>query len=360
MDVEERVNLVTKNTAEVITKEELLNLLETKERPRVYVGYEISGFVHIGMGLISIRKLRDFIEAGLETIVFLADWHSFINNKLGGNMENIRKAGEYFIHCFKALGVEPGKAKFIWASDLVKDPSYWEKVIRIAKKVSLNRVKRALPIMGRSMDLEDMEAAWLFYPAMQCADIFHMELDIACGGMDQRKAHMLARDVAEKLGWKKPIAIHTPLLIGLEGAKKRMGFSEDLRLSSVIASKMSKSKPENCIFIHDTPDQIRNKIRKAYCPPRETENNPILEIAKHIIFPEMGSLTVKRKPEHGGDVTYNSFSELEKAYAKGELHPLDLKNAVADALVEILKPVREYFKRNPTPLKIMAEIQVSR
>lgn len=58
--------------------------------------------------------------------------------------------------------------------------------------------------MGREMDSRNLEAASTFYPCMQVADIFELQLDVASAGMDQRKAHVLARDVAEKLRWRKP------------------------------------------------------------------------------------------------------------------------------------------------------------
>ncbi|RLI21333.1 tyrosine--tRNA ligase, partial [Candidatus Bathyarchaeota archaeon] len=210
--------------------------------------------MHIGMGLVCGNKIKDMVDAGFHFIIFLADWHSWINNKLGGKMENIRLCGEYFKDCFTALGLSPEKVEYLWASDIAKQIEYWEKVIRIAKSASLRRTWRALPIMGREMDLSDMETAWVFYPCMQAADIFHMKLDVACAGIDQRKAHMLARDAAEKLDWKKPICVHTPLLMGLQGpVKEEKQYDEDKTLNLAISSKMSKSKPESCIFVHDSP-----------------------------------------------------------------------------------------------------------
>jgi len=199
---------------------------------------------------------------------------------------------------------------------------------------------------------------------MQAADIFHMDLDVACAGMDQRKAHMLARDAAEKLGWKKPACMHTPLLLGLQkpepmgAAEKR--FDEDSGLSRRIGSKMSKSKPESCIFVHDTPEEIKSKIRGAYCPPKREEGNPILEHARYIVFPEIGSLEIPRPSKYGGPLTFENYEALSRAYQKGEVHPLDLKNGVAEAIIQMLKPVREHFRRNPEPLEKIKEIEITR
>jgi len=361
MDLERRLDLVIRNTEEIVTLDELKTLLETESRPKAYWGFECSGLMHVGMGLVCGSKIKDMIKAGFDFVIFLADWHSWINNKLGGDMDNIRICGEYFKECFEALGIPAGSARYLWASDIVSETGYWEKVIKVAKASSLRRVWRALPIMGREMNLSDMETAWIFYPCMQAADIFQLELDVACAGLDQRKAHMLARDVSEKLGWKKPICVHTPLLSGLQGIKTiGKSFDEDERINLRIGSKMSKSQPRGCIFVHDPPEEIRAKIKAAYCPPRQDEGNPVMEHAKYIIFPEKNVLTIPRPEKYGGPVTFESYESLRKAYLHGDIHPLDLKNGVAEALIEILEPVRRHFKNKPELLEKMMEIEVTR
>ncbi len=317
--------------------------------------------MHIGMGLVCTSKIKDMTKAGFQFIVFLADWHSWINNKLGGDMEKIRICGEYIKQCFTALGVTPDSVEYLWASDIAKDIEYWEKVIRIAKDASLQRTWRALPIMGREMSMTDVETAWIYYPCMQSADIFHMRLDVACAGIDQRKAHMLARDVAEKLGWKKPSCVHTHLLMGLQGPETvERKFDENADLNVQISSKMSKSIPKSCIFVHDSPSDIKTKIKEAYCPPKQVKGNPVLELARYVVFAERESLEIPRPAKYGGPENFGSYEETEKAYVKGKIHPLDLKNGVTEALVEILKPVREHFRRHPQLLEKMMEIEVTR
>jgi len=361
LDLEQRIDLVTRNTQEIVTHKELGVLLETKDTPRAYWGFESSGLMHIGIGVVCGSKIKDMVKAGFEFTIFLADWHSWINNKLGGSMENIRLCSEYFRECFTALGIPPNRVQFVWGSELAKDIEYWEKVVRISKNVSLQRTWRALPVMGREMSLTDVETAWVYYPSMQAADIFQMKLDVACASIDQRKAHMLARDAAEKLEWKKPVCVHTPLLIGLQGLQKSdKQFDENAEINALIGSKMSKSMPESCIFVHDAPEEIETKVRAAFCPPKQATGNPVMEIAKLTLFPERQSLTIPRSRKYGGPETFDDYADLEKAYAEGSLHPLDLKQGVAEALVEILKPVREHFRKHPGNLEKMKQIEVSR
>jgi len=340
LDLEERLEKITRNTVEVVTIDDLRVLLETNSKIRGYIGFEPSGLIHIGW-LIWMSKVKDLIDAGVEFTVLEATWHAYINDKLGGNLDLIRKAARYTRKVMESFGIDTSRIKFVDAEDLVSDKDYWGILLRVAKKTSLARVKRALTIMGRRSSEVETDFSKLIYPLMQVTDIFYLDLDIALGGMDQRKAHMLARDVAEDLGFKKPVALHTPILTSLQGVVKK--DIESIEVDELYSEhKMSKSKPETCIFIHDSPDEIRLKIRNAYCPPREVRYNPVIEINKYLLFTQPGfKLHVERPEKYGGSITIDSYGELEKMYIEGSLHPLDLKNATSEALIEFLKPIRE-------------------
>ncbi|MCU0799566.1 MAG: tyrosine--tRNA ligase [Candidatus Thermoplasmatota archaeon] len=218
MDLERRLELVMSGVEEVITESELKERLQAKEMPRAYVGYEPSGFVHIGW-LIITKKIEQLIEAGFQVDILLADWHAFINDKFGGDLDKIKACGEYIMDCYKAYGlgtaIDSGRLRFVWASDMADSAKYWERVLRVAKASTLSRIRRSMTIMGRKEDEGDLDSSKFLYPSMQAADIFELEVDVAIGGMDQRHAHMLARDVADKKGWVKPVALHTPLLSSL-------------------------------------------------------------------------------------------------------------------------------------------------
>jgi tyrosyl-tRNA synthetase len=337
------------NIEEIVTQGELDALIQEKEKPTAYIGIEPSGFVHIGT-IICIDKVKDLLASGFTVTVLLADWHAYLNDKLGSDIDNIRTCGEYIKDCFYAFGANAKELKFVYATDLLDGIGYWEKVLRISKKSSLSRIKRTLTIMGRKEDEVDMDASMLIYPAMQVADIFQLNVDVALGGMDQRKAHMLARDVSEKLNWKKVVAIHTPLLPGLEGGGRM----------DIIEAKMSKSNPENSIFIHDSPEDIERKIKKAYCPEGQLEDNPIIDICRYIIFNRVEEMTISRPEKYGGNLILSDYTQLKEAFESGQLHPADLKNATAQYLDDILKPVREYFEKNPANYKQVKKIEVTR
>ncbi len=347
MDVDSRLELITRDTVEAVTVEELRRLLDTNPKPTAYIGYEPSGFVHVGQ-MITASKVVDMQRAGVDVIVFLADWHAMINDKLGADIDNIRACGEYMRDCFLALGVDES-TRFVYASDLINRADYWEKFIRICKASSLMRLKRAMTIMGRTEDEADIDASKVMYPPMQVADIFQLDVDIAYSGMDQRRAHMLARDAAEKLGWKKPIALHTPLLMSLVGGARM----------DPVEAKMSKSNPDSAVFMHDSKDDVTRKLKNAFCPP-SVDGNPVLDTARLLVFPRTGRLTIDRPAKYGGPVEFSSYAELESAYSSKSLHPMDLKKGVADAMNAMLDPVRDYFDKHPENLDKVKALSITR
>ena len=344
MDVEERYALIARNTEEIITPEDLMEVLRSKASPTGYIGFEPSGLVHIGW-MVTAQKVKDFVDAGFTFIVFLADWHAYINDKLGGDIDNIRVCAEYMKDCFEALGLPRDKVEYRLASDIMDDIDYWEMVMKVGKASSLQRVKRAMTIMGRNEDEAEVDSSKTMYPLMQAADLMFMDVDVAYAGLDQRRAHMLAREAAEKMGVKKAVAVHTPLLPGLKGGNRMDPMS----------AKMSKSDPDGSLLVHDSPEDIRRKMSKAFCPP-EVEGNPVLAICKYVIFQRKDVMRFERPEKFGGNLEFKSYDELERTYLAGKLHPMDLKNGTAAALAEILAPAREYFQNKPENLERMRQV----
>jgi len=347
MDIESKLALVAKPpVTEVVTSDELRTLFETKSHPTHYIGFEISGKVHLGSGLLTSLILQDFIKAGIKPTILLADYHAWMNGKLGGDLEKIQSvANGYFKSAFISLGLTEDKVNYVLASEIY-GKEYWREVVRISKDTTMQRMLRCTTIMGRAQK-DALDCASVLYPAMQSADIFALDADIAHAGMDQRKVHMLAREIAEKHGKRKPVAVHHKLLMGLLGPQK-MGIDENAKDDLEISSKMSKSKPDSCIFIHDSEAEIARKLRGAYCPEKTAESNPVMEMCEHFIFrDEKAVLKVSRPAKFGGDVEFSSYKELEEAYKAGKLHPMDLKSATAKALAAMLEPSRKYFEAKP-------------
>lgn len=315
----ESFELAKRGTEEIITEEELKEVLN-RGKFAVYCGYEPSGKIHFGHA-ITVKKLIDFQKIGARTIVLLADLHAYLNDK--GTLDEIKKVAEYNKKCFVALGMDTTKTEFVLGSDFQLKPEFTTDVLRMAVGTTLLRAKRSMAEIARH--LEDPDVAQVLYPLMQAVDIAHLKADVAIGGIDQRKVHMIAREKLPTLGFQKPVCVHTPLLHGLDGA-----------------DKMSSSKG-NFIAVDDPPETIREKTMKAFCPAKEIKDNPIIEYVEYFILPEMEKLTIERPDKFGGRLELTDAEELKEIYQQGKLHPMDLKTAAAEALVEMLEPVRKHF-----------------
>ncbi len=359
MNTEEKLKLITKNTEEVLTEDSLKELIESGTPINHYIGFEISGKIHLGTGLMCMLKVKDFMDAGVNCSVFLADWHSWINNKLGGDLTVIQKvAVRYFKEGMKAslacVGGDPEKLRFVLGSDLYhNNDDFWLTVIDVSKNTSLSRIERSITIMGRK-EGGNVDFAKLIYPPMQVADIFVQGINMPQAGLDQRKAQVIGRDVAEKLSFKplkdingniiKPSAVHHHLILGL-GQPPEWPLPKEKMQELWSTLKMSKSKPDTCVFMHDSPEEIKRKMNKAFCPEGEVEFNPVLDWCKSLVFPIKETLHIKRPEKFGGNLQYNTYEDLEIDFVNNKLHPLDLKNGVAEAIIEILEPARKHFEK---------------
>jgi tyrosyl-tRNA synthetase len=232
------------------------------------------------------------------------------------------------------------KIEFIWANEAMKDVNYWKTVMQVARNSTVKRIIRCSQIMGRK-ESETLQASQIFYPCMQAADIFYLDVDIPQLGMDQRKVNMLARELGPKLGYWAPVAVHHHMLMGLGQPP-----AGEATVERAIAMKMSKSNPDSAIFMDDSEAEIKRKVNKAYCQEGVVKDNPVLDYCKYIIFEKFKNLKIERPTKFGGDLKISSYQELEDLFAKKQLHPVDLKNTVSDKLIELLKPVKMHFIKN--------------
>ncbi|RLG22878.1 tyrosine--tRNA ligase [Methanosarcinales archaeon] len=314
MRLEERIELACRNAVEVITVNELEALMKMERKPTAYAGYEPSGKIHLGH-ILTVNKLIDLKNAGFDVIVLLADLHAYLNEK--GSLEEVRETAHMNMECFKAMGLKG--AKFVLGSSYQLDKEYILDVLMLARHTTLLRARRSMDEVSRSV--ENPKVSQMIYPLMQAADIAKLKVDVAVGGIDQRKIHMLARENLPKIGYSAPVCIHTPILLGLDG------------------EKMSSSKG-NFISVDDSEEEVEVKLKKALCPAGTVKDNPVFEIFRYFIFPKYERIVIKRPEKYGGDIEFEDIDELEKAFMMEKVHPLDLKKSASMYLNEILEPVR--------------------
>ncbi len=322
MDLEKRLELVKLNAAELITESEVDSLFETNQKPTVYCGYEPSGEIHLGH-LVTMQKLLDCQKAGCKVKVLLADWHAWLNKK--GDWEFIGKTSKTWENGFKASGL--GNADFIKGTSFQHTREYLEDVMLLSLKITINRGLRSMQEVAR--DPENATISQAIYPLMQIADMKYLAVDLTEAGIEQRKIHALAREVIQHIHYHQVSFVHTPLINSLIGP----------------GQKMSSSDPNSMISIRDSEEEVELKIKKAYCLEGVSEGNPILDIARLIVFPRIQSLRIERPEKFGGTIAFDTYADLVKSFTEKELHPLDLKQAVAREINSILVPIRKQFKK---------------
>lgn len=353
MTTDDKLKLVKEVGEEITKEEELKKLLDSKEELIAYDGFEPSGQIHIAQGLLRAINVNKMTKAGIKFKMWVADWHALANNKMGGDLEKIQTVGKYFIEVWKACGMDMSKVEFHWASEMAKNSDYWKLVVQVGKSNALKRFIRTAEMMGREESLDSLTGAHIIYSCMQVADIFMLGAKITQLGMDQRKLNMLAREVGPLLGYWKPIVVSHHMLMGLGKPPEQ---SED-KVKRTIEMKMSKSHPDSAIFMTDTTEDIKRKINKAWCLEGEAKDNPVLEYCKYIIFERVDSMKIERPEKFGGNLTVNSYDDLEKKFAAKEIHPQDLKVSVASELDKLLQPVRQHFEENPYAKKLLEEVK---
>ena len=353
----ERLKLMVNGAQEVVGLDHLISVLAGgpsmagDDVVRCYVGFEPSGTAHIGWKVLALR-LRNLLDAQANVLVFLADWHAWVNDKFSGDMAAIQTTAKYMEDTFRALlghpeeGEGPGQLRFVWASTVMSDGDYWARVLRCSKGMTLAQVRKTFSIMGRDEASSDNDLSKFYYPAMQAADIGHMHIDLAIGGMDQRKAHMYMRDVSQRWGWRKATCLHTPIISGLHASGGRMESFDH---------KMSKSDPRGAILLHDDQAVMRKKMRKACLDP-EDEQSPVYELAEHIVLPEQGVIHVTPNPKFGEPSQWHDLDAFRAAVRDGTLHPLDAKWGVADGLAAGLSGVASHFEAHPDQLQAVRDL----
>lgn len=317
-DPTSRFELITRNAAEVVTEEEVWDIAFDPAGKRAYVGYEPSGELHLGH-LVTVNKLIDLQQVGMDIVILLADIHAQLNEK--GTLEEIRAIAETMRRQFIAAGLDPERTEFVHGSDFQLENDYIMDTHELAMEITVARAEKAVTAGIASRD-SNLRLSQANYAVMQAVDIPHLNIDLAVGGTAQRKVHMLARDNLPALGYDAPTCLHTPLVMGLDG------------------EPMSSSKG-NGISMGDDRDTIEEKIMDTYCPGGELEGNPIVDIYKFHLYPRFDQITVSRPDKFGGDVTYTDFDEFADAFASGDLHPEDAKSTAVEYLDRLLEEGRK-------------------
>jgi len=323
-DVEKRFELIKRNTEEIVTEGELRKLLKEKKKPVVYLGTAVTGKPHVGY-FVWVLKLADFIKAGFKVKVLLADLHGALDNTPWIDLEKRYDYYERIIPLmFKTIGVDVKDLEIVKGSEFQLKPEYMFDVLRLSSYVSVRDSTKAASEVVKMGD--NPRLSGLIYPIMQALDEHYLDADVQYGGTDQRKIMVFARENLPKLMYHSRVEVMTPLIPGL------------------IGKKMSASDKKSKIDLLDDERTIKRKISEAEMLAGDADNG-IMAFLKHVLMTikkdNCETFVVKRDKKYGGNLIYEAYEQIEKDFKNKKLHPLDLKNAVADEINKLLNLIRD-------------------
>lgn len=246
-----------------------------------------------------------------EVVLLLPDWTAFsceeATGKTSGEEKRIHAALELNLALLQATWLPKERVRVVRQSVMILENrnDYWIAAINAGRRNLLQKLEE--------MCGEFKSAGHLIAALMYVADTVTLKATHIISTTNERGYH----DIVKTFFDGRVSSIALP-----EGAIPPLHRPE----ASVVAA-------DDVLFMDDTDVDVRRKIKKAYCAPNES-SNPVLSVASWLLR-ERSALVVERAEANGGNVTFTSETQLRDDAQAGALHPADLKEAVAKALLEI-------------------------
>ena len=306
---------------------------------RVVSGIQPTGDLHLGnlIGAI-LRWVRMQDEA--ECLFFLADLHALTVDIDPAELKsNVREMAAALI----ASGIDPAKSILFRQSAIPAHAELAWILQGTARMGWLNRMTQWKDKAGKNK--EGASVGLFTYPVLQAADILLYQATHVPVGEDQKQHVELTRDVALKFNndFEVELFVVPEPFVGGGTTARIMSLRDG-------SSKMSKSDPSEMSRIHltDSDDAIANKIRKAKTDPEPLPDDPVALDGR----PEARNLVGIYSA-----VTGESVEQVLARFAGQGFGAF--KPALADALIELLSPLRtrlEQLRSETTELdRILAE-----
>ncbi|KAI1072179.1 uncharacterized protein FIESC28_09041 [Fusarium coffeatum] len=327
---EERLGLIKENLAEVLNPEIIEGILAEGRNPKIYWGTATTGRPHCGY-LVPAVKIAQYLAAGCEVTVLLADIHGFLDN-LKAPIELVEKRAEYYKFVvesmLKSCGVSTDKLRFVLGSSYQKTPDYVMDLYKLSSVVSEHDAKKAGAEVVKQTGNAPLSG--LLYPLLQVLDEQYLDCDVQFGGVDQRKLFAAATEWLPKLGYRKRAHLMNPMVAGLNG------------------NKMSSSDENSKIDLLDAPEAVTKKIRKAECVPKEVEGNGVLALVEFVLLPasglKNGTREFKVERRDAEPLVYSDIKQVHEDYQKDVLTPQTLKAAVTEGILALMNPIQADYQ----------------
>ena len=287
---------------------------------RIFSGIQPTGRKHLGNYIGAVRGYLDGQERGDPAIYCMVDLHatsvSYDPKALPGYVLDTAAM-------LMASGLDPERCILFRQSDVQEHPELSWLLCSVTPYGDLGRMHQFKDKSAREQQL--VRTSLFLYPVLQAADILLYKTDQVPVGDDQRQHVELAREIARRFN-----ATYAEVLVEPEHVIPRVGARVmDLQDTS---AKMSTSfgSDAGLIFIDDEPDDIRRKVKRAQTDSgREVVRGPDKPGISNLI--EIYAVATGVEPD-----------EVEREFA-GESYGA-FKAAVAEAVVELLAPVRERYR----------------
>ncbi|KAF5287730.1 hypothetical protein FQA39_LY15750 [Lamprigera yunnana] len=323
-----KYELITRNLSDVSDRNKLKSILEERNL-KIYWGVLVADKLDVSY-FVALTKIADFVKAGAEVTILCADLHAYLDNKRTP-WELLSSRAEYYENSLKemliSMQVPTDNVRFQHGINFQLLKEYTLDVYKLSSLVTTQDAKEAGEEVLKLVTNPLMSS--LLYPTLQALDEEYLKVDVHYGLITQKNVFQFAEKYLPLIGYQKRIHLTSPIVHDLGGGK---------------ASLEEESK----IGILDLPQTIKSKLKKAFCEKGNVENNGILSITKHILFPLLRSgdnFVIPRSAQHGGDIVFQNYESIEKAFAAKELHPGDLKSGVEFYVNILLDPIRKAFEK---------------
>ncbi|KZT67514.1 tyrosine tRNA ligase [Daedalea quercina L-15889] len=383
---ERKFEIITRRLQEVLGPDTIRAILAEKRSPNCYWGTAPTGRPHIGY-FVPLTKIADFLRAGVEVTILLADVHAFLDN-LKAPLELVAHRTKYYKHVllsvFTSLGIPTSKLRFVEGSSYQLTKEYNMDNYRLCSIVTEHDAKKAGAEVVKQV--ESPLLSGLLYPGMQALDEQYLGCDFQFGGIDQvRSSSAIPR--MQLVSVRECTPLQRKIFTFAELYLPRLGYAKRAHLMNAMVpglggGKMSSSDPDSKIDFLETPAEVRRKIKRAFCEEGNVEENGVLSFVEAVLIPisqmrlermhgetgadadegagavgsqrpfalegapEGTAFSINRPEKYGGPLHYQVFNDLKRDFEERKVHPGDLKTAVADAIVQLLDPIRKTFEES--------------
>ena len=295
--------------------------MEQAAKKRMLSGIQPSGDLHLGNYLGAIKNWSSRAEQ-YECFYFMADMHTITVRQTPADLRRrtLEQLAQYI-----ACGLDPEKNTLFVQSHVHQHAELGWVLNCYTMFGELSRMTQFKDKSAKNA--ENINGGLFTYPALMAADILLYQPELVPVGHDQKQHCELTRDVAQRFNSIYGDVFKIPEPYIPETGARVMSLNAP-------ESKMSKSMPEGCVFLMETPEDIQRKFKRAITD-YDTENC--------VRFDPENKPGVANLMSIYAAVTDKTFAEIETGFA-GQGYGA-FKPKVGEAVIETLRPIREEASR---------------